>query len=149
MKVEKTGKYLVLKDFSTRSARCAGSISAGTVLEITQIDKMGKKVYCPNFKDWKPWDLPVRPIIPEQKVNRKTGNSTVNHQEKKEYADDLLKDCQYKKLEAENKRLVEVLQETHTFLDCNFPCIESVENEFLALMQKLKQSLPEAEGKEE
>lgn len=59
MIVDRVGKYRLLKDFWTRNKIGCGTIPAGTVITITQIDKDHRRVIGPSLMDWTSWDLPV------------------------------------------------------------------------------------------
>ena len=61
MIVTEKGKYILLRDIITRNAASTGTIPAGTVIEITQVDRQFKKVIGPDLADWIHWDLPVTP----------------------------------------------------------------------------------------
>lgn len=62
MIVAETGKYRLTKDFKTRGKWEIGAIPAGTVIEITNVDKKGHKVFSPIFFDWTYWEIPVEKI---------------------------------------------------------------------------------------
>ncbi len=62
MIIKETGKYCLLKDFSTRTPFSTGTLSKGTVIDITQIDDVYHKVIGPQLKDWRFWDMPVKKL---------------------------------------------------------------------------------------
>lgn len=69
MIVKEKGHYRLLSDIKTGNATSVGTIPAGTILEITQIDYAAQKVIGPDLLDWKSWNLPVIPIKEEGSVN--------------------------------------------------------------------------------
>jgi hypothetical protein len=48
----------------TRNSASIGTISAGTIVYINQIDKDYHKAISDTFFDWEFWDLPVRRTTP-------------------------------------------------------------------------------------
>lgn len=62
MKIEQPGKYRLLKDYPTRGTWSMGTLPAGKVLDITQIDRDGCQVIGPDLLDWAYWEMPVEPV---------------------------------------------------------------------------------------
>jgi hypothetical protein len=63
MIVNKVGMYKLLEQFSVRQSCAITQLSAGTIINITQIDKQGRKVIGrPEICDWVDWDMPVEPV---------------------------------------------------------------------------------------
>jgi hypothetical protein len=63
MIVAQPGKYRLTKDFVTRGSYSVGTIPAGTVIEITQVDRMGNQVIGPDLEDWTYWEMPVEAVV--------------------------------------------------------------------------------------
>lgn len=59
MIVKWPGKYKLLCDFQYRTAFSTGTLPAGMVIKVTQVDKETKKVTGPELHGWHYWDLPV------------------------------------------------------------------------------------------
>ena len=57
MIIEKPGKYKLLSDLKTRGTISVGTIPAGTMIEITQVDHECRKVIGPQLLDWHYWDI--------------------------------------------------------------------------------------------
>lgn len=64
MIITKKGKYEFLKDYRNRGVTSVSTIKKGEIIEITQIDQQGNKVYSPDFYDWNPYELPVKEVKP-------------------------------------------------------------------------------------
>ena len=64
MRIEKTGKYRLVRDYTMRTSNSVGTIPKGTVLNITQIDEQYHKVIGEGLSDWVYWNLPVEPYAP-------------------------------------------------------------------------------------
>ncbi len=64
MIVDKIGKYRLLRDLYVSNSNSCGHISKGTIINVTQIDREGRKVIGPDLMDWKGWDLPVEQVSP-------------------------------------------------------------------------------------
>lgn len=63
VEITEKGKYVLTRDYSARQGSCRGGIlKKGTILTITQIDEMGKKVIGPELGDWNPNYMPVKKI---------------------------------------------------------------------------------------
>lgn len=62
MIITEKGHYRFLQDWSSRGPIGIAVFTAGTVLEITQIDKKNKHVIGPELLDWADWDLPVEKV---------------------------------------------------------------------------------------
>jgi hypothetical protein len=59
MIIKEPGKYELLRDIKTRKAYSIGTLLAGTVLNIKQIDTEYHNVIGEPLYDWTYWDLPV------------------------------------------------------------------------------------------
>ena len=59
MIIKKTGRYKLIKNWSSRGPRSILNLQKGDTIEITQIDERGHKVIGPDLEDWAAWDLPV------------------------------------------------------------------------------------------
>ncbi len=69
MIVNKKGKYKLLKDYSVRLTNGIYGLSAGIIINITQIDRGGHKVIgFPLIRDWVNWDMPVEPVEEDNNV---------------------------------------------------------------------------------
>ena len=62
MIVNKVGKYEFVKDYQTRGTISVATITKGTVVDITQVNKVYHQVISPAFADWHYWDLPVKEV---------------------------------------------------------------------------------------
>ncbi len=63
MEIQEKGHYRLLKDFSMRGVNCVGTVPAGKIIEITQIDRQYHKVIGPDFYDWTHWEMPVEKVL--------------------------------------------------------------------------------------
>lgn len=60
MQIKETGKYILTASIGCRIGCTSGhTLKAGTILDITQIDDRGHKVFSKELGDWHFWDLPV------------------------------------------------------------------------------------------
>lgn len=59
MIVKKPGRYKMTKKFYVRNTVSCGTIPKGTIIEITQIDNLARKIIGPELMDWTRWDMPV------------------------------------------------------------------------------------------
>jgi len=59
MIVNEIGRYRLTEDWSSRGSISIAQMEAGTIIEITQVDKAGRKVIGPALQDWTTWDMPV------------------------------------------------------------------------------------------
>lgn len=58
MEVKETGIYKLTKDKAYRAGISIFTISAGTEIFVSQIDKEYRKFYSDNIGDWQPWEQP-------------------------------------------------------------------------------------------
>jgi len=63
MIIKNMGIYRLLEDFNFRTPISGGILGKGSLLHISQVDKIGRKVIGPELKDWTGWDLPVEEVI--------------------------------------------------------------------------------------
>jgi hypothetical protein len=61
--VTKPGKYRWTRDVGLRGPWCIETREAGSVIEVTQIDSQGHKIWGPEFPDWQHWDQPLEAVI--------------------------------------------------------------------------------------
>ena len=83
MIVNEPGKYKLTQDWTTRSSTSIRQVPAGTILEITQVDKTYHKVIGPALLDWMHWDIPVVRVVKEV-YGRGRGQqwrATIRHEE--------------------------------------------------------------------
>ncbi len=62
MIITEKGKYKVLKDLKIRNTTSIGTLTEGSIIEITQVDEMTNKVIGPMLWDWMYHDLPLEKI---------------------------------------------------------------------------------------
>ncbi len=59
MVITETGNYKLLRDFKTSNSASIGTLPAGSIIKITQIDTMYNKVIGPDLRDWTYHVMPV------------------------------------------------------------------------------------------
>lgn len=64
MKVTKVGKYKLLEDRRYSAPYMSFGLSAGTVIEVTQIDTTNRKFYAAVLADWQYYEQPFE-FIPD------------------------------------------------------------------------------------
>ncbi len=79
MIVDQTGTYRILEDFSMRGANSISHNSQGSLLIVSQVDEVGKRVIGPGFPDWTSWNLPVEKV--EEHEKPATQKDTINQKE--------------------------------------------------------------------
>ena len=62
MKIDKKGKYKLLKDYTVRQSYSVKTLLKGTVLNVNQISDDYHKVISPELGDWVYWELPVEAV---------------------------------------------------------------------------------------
>lgn len=67
MKITEPGKYRLTHDWSSRGSLSIRHFKQGDILEISRVDRKGRKVIGPEFKDWAPYDIPVEPVANDRK----------------------------------------------------------------------------------
>ena len=63
MIIKEPGKYKLLSPLITRTSISGMNLDTGTILNITQVDTIYKKVIGKPLLDWIYWDLDVESII--------------------------------------------------------------------------------------
>ena len=77
MKITEPGTYRLAQDWSSRGSQSIRQFNKGSILEMSWVDKTGRKVIGPQLLDWAPYDIPVEPVANAYAVARGAGKGGV------------------------------------------------------------------------